>query len=290
MIKQNIANRPYKYIHVFKGKFVHSNNSMETNKVIVFDLDETIGSFADLKLLWDMYLPQMQTIENFIQLFNLYPEFLRYGILNILEYLYHKKRHGECSKILLYTNNQYSPIWPELIIKYIHHRMSCVFGESVIIFDQIISAFKIDNKIIEINRTTHKKTYNDLIQCTMIPRTTEICFIDNTGYGSMKCDRVYYIQPRPYNHKMCGSQIIERFLTMTNIVSQLGDFDSIIISLYNRFHKRVSENGNDNMETDLIVSQKMMYYIKEFFYMRYVKKPYTKKIQLRIGRFTRKKK
>ena len=41
------------------------------------------------------------------------------------------------------------------------------------------------------------------------------------------------------------------------------------------------------LETDIIVAQKMMYYIKEFFYVTN-KKARTKKIKYPIGRFTKK--
>lgn len=292
---KNNQNIMIKYIHIFKKNFAEQNsNYIPAKKVIVFDLDETIGSFADLKSLWDMYLPHMQTQTNFNRLIDLYPEFLRYGILSILEFLFHKKKTGECSKIMIYTNNQYSPIWPELIIHYLNERLSRMVGETVVLFDQIICAFKVNNQIVEIGRTTHKKTYSDFIQCTMLAKSTEICFIDNTGYNSMKCDRVYYIQPRAYIHSISGAQIAERFLTLTDIIRELGDFDAIILALYGKFHNRVlPADSNTLLTTDLdkeiTVSQKMMYYIKEFFYMRFVKKRYTKKMIIRIGRFTKKK-
>ena len=46
------------------------------------------------------------------------------------------------------------------------------------VFEKIINAFKVNNKIIEHNRTTHKKTYNDFINCTILPENIKICFID----------------------------------------------------------------------------------------------------------------
>lgn len=291
MFNNGIVNQPHKFIHIFKKNFSDTESNKPSKKVIVFDLDETIGSFADLKLLWDMYLPHMQTQTNFDCLFDLYPEFLRYGILSILEFLFHKKKSGECSKIMIYTNNQYSPIWPELIIHCLNRRLSDIVGEPVELFDQIICAFKVNNRIVEIGRTTHKKTYSDFIRCTMLSKSTEICFVDNTGYNSMKCDRVYYIQPRAYTHSISGAQIAERFLTLADIVKELGDFDAIILALYGKFHNRVVDQPSilADLERDIIVSQKMMYYIKEFFYMRYVKKRYTKKMMIRIGRFTKRK-
>jgi hypothetical protein len=170
--------------------------------------------------------------------------------------------------------------------------MTCVFGEPVVIFDQIISAFKIDNKIIEINRTTHKKTYNDLIQCTMIPRTTEICFIDNSFFPKMCGEQVYYIQPRSYIHYLRTDEIIDRFIS-SNLFknAQYSDkcFESI---LYEEFQNKECFADmillEKRLETDLLISQKLMYYIREFFYL-YSRKIKTRKVRKKLGRFTIKK-
>jgi phosphoserine phosphatase len=70
-------------------------------KVVVFDLDETLGYFFQLGQLWDlmhfyieknkksMYVKLTQT--EFTELLNLFPEYLRPNIFSILKYLKHKK-------------------------------------------------------------------------------------------------------------------------------------------------------------------------------------------------------
>jgi hypothetical protein len=73
-------------IQVYKGKsFIKPSNSISnSSKVIVFDLDETIGSFGDLDILWrglleyttiNSYFVFNNTQENFNELLELYPEF-----------------------------------------------------------------------------------------------------------------------------------------------------------------------------------------------------------------------
>ena len=69
-------------------------------KIVVFDLDETLGYFSDLVSLWYI-IALKKTQQNFNALLDQYPEFLRYGILTILEYLYHKKHAGKCYKLYL---------------------------------------------------------------------------------------------------------------------------------------------------------------------------------------------
>jgi hypothetical protein len=93
-------------IHIYKGKsFMMSSkkNKIQSEKVITFDLDETLGSFGELYILWQAITEYYKKVEKlhdmnsiFYTLLDLYPEFLRHGILNILGYLYNKKLSGEC--------------------------------------------------------------------------------------------------------------------------------------------------------------------------------------------------
>jgi len=294
-------------IQVYKGKsFVKSPNiktaSSSSSKVIVFDLDETIGSFGDLDILWrglleyttiNTYFVFNNTQENFNELLELYPEFLRYGILNILDFLYYKKVKGECDKVCIYTNNRLQKQWTNMIIQYLENKQN-VDG----LFDDYICAFKINKQIIDPRRTTNNKTYNELIRCLLVPRKTEICFIDNTHYDKMKNDKVYYIQPKAYYHKMKTYEIINRFINsnfvnccntpMRNIVkTECSDF------LYEWFIKNKSLNtsvkSENEVEIDLAVSKQMMYHIREFFYMITKKNKTVKNINYTVKSFTRKK-
>ena len=276
------------YVNVFKNKYnLKSNVFLPRSKiklptynnlerVIVFDLDETIGSFHHLIILWNSIL-QEKGQNMFNEILDLYPEFLRYGILQILRYIIKKKKKGECNKLYMYTNNIYSPEFPNMISKYLQYKLNCEME----LFDKIILAFKVNNKVIEPLRTTYNKTYNDLIKCTLLPDKTEICFIDDNYYEKMNNEKVYYIQPKPYYHTLSIDEILDRFLK-SNIVR---DFQQD--SLY-----KIMQNNEYNIierENDLYkkVFQKLMYYVKDFFYLTN-KRTKTKKIQTKIGNFTRK--
>ena len=71
-----------------------------TSKIVVFDLDETLGYFVEFGMFWDAlknFINQQKLSETIDQnLFNkvleLYPEFLRPNIINILNYLKQKKK------------------------------------------------------------------------------------------------------------------------------------------------------------------------------------------------------
>ena len=88
-----LTNEHYK---IYRGKYFHRKRRRLNSRVLVFDLDETLGSFTDLEVLWSAlqkYTNNNNPIE-FNRLFDLYPEFLRYGINSILKYLLEKKTNG----------------------------------------------------------------------------------------------------------------------------------------------------------------------------------------------------
>ena len=96
-----------KEIQIYKGNFFSVHNYRKSPIVIAFDLDETLGSFTDLEILWKTILSfQKNKPIDFNKLLDLYPEFLRYGILLILEFIYNKKKKGLCDRVYIYTTDQ----------------------------------------------------------------------------------------------------------------------------------------------------------------------------------------
>lgn len=271
-------------IRVYKNKFklsselrfpksnIKINQTGSLTKVIVFDMDETIGSFQDLAILWTLGVDEKNQ-ETFNQLLDLYPEFLRTGILKILEFIIKQKKLGICGKLYVYTNNKYSPELPNKICEYLNYKLN-----TEQIFDKIICAFKVNNVIIEPKRTTVEKTHGDFIQCSVLPKKSEICFIDDKYYKKMDAEKVYYIQPQAYCHDLSANIIIERFIDrFPNAANR-----SMIVS-------ECMKNQNVQMKTEIhqYVFQKMMYYIREFFYLT-TRRLKTKKRRIKIGNFTRK--
>jgi hypothetical protein len=63
-------------------------------KIVVFDLDETLGYFSKLSIFWDCfenYLHNKLTKQDFTYLLDTFPEFIRPNIINILKYLKEQK-------------------------------------------------------------------------------------------------------------------------------------------------------------------------------------------------------
>lgn len=282
-----------KCLQVYKSIQFHKSKK-KCPKAVAFDLDETLGAFADLHILWvginkirkfQIDNPIIQQNE-FNSILDIYPEFIRYGILYILDFLYTKKTQGICDKIFIYTNNNCDPPWVSLIMNYFNYKLN-IKGT---IFDQAVCAFKINNKVLEISRTTKEKTYSDFIKCTLIPKHTSICFIDNTYHEQMTDEKVYYIQPSAYYHDLSSKTIIERFVNSENskqIANIFQDNSQYTDFFYDWFETNnlLREQKPKNKEIDLLVVQKMMYHIKEFFFQRKVK---TRKNKLKYGKITRK--
>jgi len=276
-------------IIIFKGKYLSNNSAYKKNPVVIaLDLDETLGSFNDLEILWRTITSfQKNILIDFNKLLDLYPEFLRYGILFILDFIYNKKKKGICDKLYIYTNNQCSREWCIMISKYFEYKLKT----DTVLFDKVICAFKINNQIVEFGRTSNTKKYNDFINCTLLPKKTKICFIDNTYFYEMSHDRVYYIQPISYVHNLSNNIIIDRFLNspLCNEIIDKNKKYVLADLLYIQFSRVNNRFIIENNAIDIYVSQKIMYHIKEFFHL-INKKNRTKKIKYQIGRFTRKKK
>jgi len=284
---------PNNTVNVHNKFFLNSNiiypkskikipNSPNFLKVLVFDLDETIGSFHEAAILWKIIESELQM--DFNTLMDLYPEFIRYGILQIIEFILNKKKTGKCDKLYLYTNNINSPVFPNLISEYLKYKLKIDYD----VFDKTINAFKVNNKIIENNRTTHKKTYNDFINCTILPENIKICFIDDKYYSKMENEKIYYIQPYPYYHNLTNKEIITRFSNSTfNSDENMNKINSILNIPhidYTYEDYMIQDKNKENKK----IYKKIMYYVKEFFYLTN-RNEKTKKIRVSLGKFTRKK-
>lgn len=265
-------------ISIHKHSFVIQKPAVINNvKHFVFDLDETIGSFTELYLLWSglkqlKHQEFQETIIYFSRVLDLYPEFLRYGIVPIFQYLYKKKEDGFCKGIHIYTNNNCNPPWVELLQKYIEN-----LGQMPNLFDQIISSFKIGSK-----RTTYAKTLGDFFRCTLLPKNIEICFVDNTYFPKMRTGKVFYIQPKSYYHSLTLDEILNRF-----IHSDLGKNtkcaswetqswkDCMKDWFYENGYQPVMKTTQERNE-DIFVSKRLIYHIKDFFYLT-IRKQKTRK-------------
>jgi hypothetical protein len=83
----------------------------------------------------------------------------------------------------------------------------------------------------------------------------------------MATERVFYIQPKSYEHSLSTDEIIDRFISNRKRFSLNSSIESQLYDLFlahGRFKKTNSLNEY-SINIDLVVSQKIMYHLKEFF-------------------------
>lgn len=238
-------------------------------KIVVFDLDESLGYFTQYGIFWDSlknYLKVKNKIEltqhDFDLILDLYPEFLRPNIINILSYLKNKKRTNCCHKMMIYTNNTGPREWAKNIISYFEKKINYK------LVDQIIAAFKINGKRVEICRTTHSKTHKDLIKCTKIPADAEICFMDDYFYPDMANDNIYYINIKPYFHDIKFEEMLLRFKNSEigkQIITDDNDFEKLMIGNINLFKYLVVEKNEKEYEVDKVLGKHIISHLQIFF-------------------------
>ena len=204
-----------------------------------------------------------------------------------------KKKKSQEVNVYIYTNNKCIPItWTSIIIRYIENKWNIPN-----LFDNIILAFKIDNKIVEYNRTTNEKTHHDLIKCLRIPMNTEMCFIDNIDFPKMRHRHVYYLRPKPYYHYVDRFIIIERFIHSNFGVNMMHKLTINFEECNEIFKNWYTENNHSmkkfiktkqEVDTDILVSKKLLYHCKIFFFYS-IKKLKTRKFKKITKNLTKKK-
>lgn len=229
-------------------------------KIIVFDMDETLGQFVELGIFIDsleLYFGKELNQYQFNMTMSLFPEFIRPGILSILKYALYKKKQGKCNKIMIYTNNNGEKKWTYRIKDFFNY----YFNENV--FDQAICAYKVNGKQIELCRTTYNKTVNDLINCTKLPINTQICFIDDQYHEQMIHDNVVYIHAAPYKMTLSFKEMATRYAKTYNIKNS--NFIPFIITNMNKYRYRVFKKTKQEKSIDKIVGKEIFKHVRDFF-------------------------
>lgn len=146
-----------------------------------------------------------------------------------------------------------------MIADYIQSKVS---GE-VVLFDKIIGAFKIKNKVVELRRTSNTKSYSDFVRCAMLPEnTTETCFIDNTYYEKMCESKVYYILPKAYFHSLKKAAMIQRMASFPFLLEQQR------ATLLDKLKSKMGENTRTSATNEVSITKKIMYLVKNFSRIR----------------------
>jgi hypothetical protein len=247
-------------------------------KIIVFDLDETLGYFTQVSIFWDAlehFYGHNLFNDKFFEMLNVFPEVFRPNILNILDFLHKKQMKKSCYKIFIYTNNQAPKSWVNMLSEYMNTKLGYK------IFDYIIGAYKIRGKQIEPKRTSHDKSVADLISCTNIPDNAEICFIDDLYHPLMDKDNVYYINIKPYRVSMTFEEMANRYYDALLINSTINKqtFIKSIVAFMNQYNYTLLKKSEEEKKVDAIVSKKLLSDLEDF--LKNNRTPHTRKTRNR---------
>ena len=257
-------------------------------KIVVFDLDETLGCFIEVGIFWsslEHYYGHNLFKEQLFELLDLFQEFLRPNILKILTFIKSQKENNLCDHVMIYTNNQGPKSWVKMIGDYFNNKLEYE------LFDKIIAAFKVNNKVIEMSRTSHDKSLSDLIRCTKIPPNTEICFIDDQFHSLMEQDNIYYINVKPYIFTMHFEDMAERYFDKylkKKETDNRDDFIQSIVTNMRKYNFIVRPKSDIEHKTDKVVSKQLLIHLEHFFKKGRTKNTRKHKTQIK-SRATRRK-
>jgi len=240
--------------------------------VVVFDLDETLGHFVQLGIFCDVleeYYKRKLTQNEFYEVMNIFPEFLRPNILKILSYLKTKKQKSDCNKVIIYTNNQGPKEWAQKIKNFLEKKLNYK------LFDQIIGAYKVRGKIVEPTRTTHDKTARDLLNSANLPDHAKICFIDDLYHPLMEDNNIYYINVDPYTITIPFDIMAERYYNQT-LKQTLTKFDqknqndksefiNFIVKHANQYNFHTKNKSLIEINNDKENSKEILNHLQKFF-------------------------
>lgn len=177
---------------------------MISPKYVVFDLDETLGFFTELSVIWGCLqttykVSGQKAFDNLCHLFE--KEYFRPGIFSVMNYLYSKRDEV---RVVLYTNNTGSIQWLNHIITFLEKR-----SKAPGLFYKIVPGFR-SGLTGPYDRKTFEKTYIEIVRCASIPKNAKIIFFDDISHPKMLHKNVTYIHVKPYSHPMRSTSIIDK--------------------------------------------------------------------------------
>lgn len=244
-------------------------------KFVIFDLDETLGYFKQLYYLFSV-LKKINASYSITQpIFNrvldLFPEFLRPKILDILQFLKQQKQFTPHTYLILYTNNTH-PKWTTYIQAYLEYKL--LEGEEPLSFSPSASASaSFFDKIIHAQkqatcRQHQRKHLEDLFRCIDYASHSPICYIDNEYHPGMKSRQTYYCKLSSYVHNLSLEVIADR-LQHSNLLETIlpGVHPTVFANIYRHYSDNKYTRGLTEAEYryEIRTSQELLLKIRIFF-------------------------
>lgn len=197
-------------------------------KHIIFDLDETIGTFYECSLLYEALghtLKKKVKNIDFFKVIDTFPEFFRPGIFDIFNYI----KDIKDIEINLYTNNPYK-LWVYMIKSYIENKI----GKKI--FKHVIYGWKkFDGTNADTRRTTHAKTLTEYNRIIDNKKRLKMLFLDDVIHPRMIGVNMTYLHLKPYKIGKPINHFITKYLkSSVNEIEQKNkvEFISYILNRY----------------------------------------------------------
>lgn len=221
-------------------------------KYVVFDLDETLGYFTELSIIWNclqtvMNLHTQRQFHTLCQVFE--NEFFRPGIFRTMAYLRDNREH---IKVILYTNNTGSISWLKMILSYMEKKVGAPG-----LFDTIVPGY-IPHGPANQMRSSFNKTYEEIRRCAKIPPHGKVIFFDDLEHPGMIHKNVTYIKVKPYTRSLTSNYIVNKL--GYNIPEKARHMiDRCITSFQNQYRDRHHHGTTRISENDII--QKLLFFL-----------------------------
>ena len=235
-------------------------------KVIVFDMDETLGSFVQLGIftsIIEQHIHRSLSQDEFNIFMDMFPLYQRPNIISILKFLKKEKKEKRCYKIYIYTNNQGPKSWALHIKKYFEDKINYP------LFDKVIHAYKVQGEQVEKHRTSHNKSVKDFFKCTNLSKQTSICFLDDQYHHDMLHPNVYYLHLKEYHYNYDPNYMFKTFKEQFNLsveyINYLQEYGTPLYLEYN-FYQRKHQNTNIDYEKHIsnIILNELKHFLKKF--------------------------
>lgn len=197
-------------------------------KHIIFDLDETIGTFYECSMIYEAFAHTLKKkIKNsdFFKVIDTFPEFFRPGIFDIFNYL----KDIKDIEINLYTNNPYKT-WVYMIKAYIEEKI----GKKI--FKHVIYGWKkFDGANADTRRTTNAKTLTEYNRIIDNKKHLKMLFLDDTLHARMICVNMTYLHLKPYKIGKPINYFITKYLNSSVNEIQKKDRVAFISHILNNY-------------------------------------------------------
>lgn len=215
------------------------------NKCVVFDLDETIGHFAQLykiaKTFEEIFKYKFEKI-HIISLYKYFYNIFRPGIFTLLAYVKFLKDKYKI-QIILYTNTIMDDIWIHSFLDYTYDMVQLKF-----------------NTIINLNskcRSSIKKTLPDLYNCNkLLNNMSSIMIIDNKKHKYLLGKHIKYILIKNYYYIHDNNIIWKKIHALFNIKVTNNLENNIVNNAYNDILKKTTKNEILNIISEIKIFSK----------------------------------